>query len=246
VENAQLYQEVSSREQARGELLQRLINAQEEERRRVARDLHDDIGQLITALIMSAARAEEAMPPQMSQEREKLARARSMAEQALGDLRRLILELRPEVLDDLGLLPAIRWYVKDRLQSLDIKTQVQFQGFAHRPPRQIELLLFRVIQEAITNIARHAQARTARIRLEATASAIKVLVEDDGKGFEAQKALGREEADVGAWGLRGMRERLALIGGSLHIDSQPGKGTRISMEIPWKEKDEPDSAHAGG
>jgi signal transduction histidine kinase/HAMP domain-containing protein len=231
VENARLYEEVQRKEQARSHLLERIITAQEEERMRVARELHDEAGQMLSAVMMSAAAAAEALPEELTSTKNKLMETRSLAGQALADVRKLILDLRPAVLDDLGLVPAIRWLVKNRLEIAGIKGRVEISGLRGRLSPAVETTVFRVVQEAVTNIARHSKAETANVHLEMHDLTLTVLVEDDGQGFDVLEVLEHQEKS-GGWGLRGIEERVSLLGGELHIDSQSNQGTRLSFEIP--------------
>lgn len=223
-----LEREAQRREQVRQQLIERIISAQEEERKRIARELHDETGQALTAIMMEVARTQEQLPEEMKEARKGMSNARSIIGETLGNLRKLISDLRPEVLDDLGLVPALRSYVKNRLNPIGIKTTFEYQGSKTRLPSQVEVLLFRVVQEAITNIVRHAQADTVDVSLEVTPSLVMAIVKDNGKGFDAKQAFYEAEA----WGLRGMHERVSLLGGQLTIESTPGKGTQVYVEIP--------------
>jgi signal transduction histidine kinase len=213
----------------RGQLLERLISAQEEERRRIARELHDEAGQALTMMMMDLARAIEALPAEATEARERLTQSRSLAAQTLAELRKLIYDLRPEVLDQLGLVPAMRSYARSRLEAENIKTRLRFVGFARgRLSPEIEITLFRVIQEAVTNIIRHSSASKVSIEVTRVKSAVTATVSDNGKGFDANAALQAPES----WGLRGIRERVSVVGGEFSIESAVGQGTRILIKIP--------------
>ena len=212
----------------RGQLLERLISAQEEERRRVARELHDEAGQALSAIMLDLARAIDALPKEATEARQKLLQSRNLAAQTLGELRKLIYDLRPEVLDQLGLAPALRSYVKSRLDAKNIKTRLSFSGVGNRLPPSMETTIFRIIQEATTNVVRHSGASTVNIKVAVTKSMADASIEDNGKGFDVETALRAPES----WGLRGIRERVGVVGGQLSITSQPGKGTRIRFQIP--------------
>jgi PAS domain S-box-containing protein len=228
VENSRLYEEVQQREQIRGLLLKRLLSAQEEERRRVARELHDEAGQAITMVMMDLSRAMDTLPEDAVEAREKLSQARALAAQTLAELRKLIYDLRPEILDQLGLVPALRSYVKSRLEAENIQARLSFVGLKERLSPQVEITLFRVIQEAVTNIVRHSGASTVNIEVTVSDSMLTATVEDNGKGFDVEAAFQAPES----WGLRGMRERIAVVGGELSIKSEAGQGTRIQFHIP--------------
>ncbi len=154
--------------------------------------------------------------------------SRSLAEQTLAELRKLIHELRPEVLDELGLVPALRSYIKSRLQAESIKFQLNLPQLKDRLPPEVEITLFRVIQEAITNILRHSGASMVEVELAMKGSTIIATVIDNGSGFDVQAAF--EAPD--SWGLQGIRERVTLVGGELSLESKAGYGTRLEVRIP--------------
>ena len=212
----------------RGQLLERLISAQEEERRRVARELHDEAGQALSAIMLDMAMAIDALPDGTTEAKQRLSQSRTLAAQTLGDLRKLIYDLRPEVLDHLGLAPALRSYVKSRLEAKNIKVRLSLSGLENRLPARMETTIFRIIQEATTNVVRHSGASTVSINLAVTNSMVNASVEDNGKGFDVEAALQASES----WGLRGIRERVGLVGGQLSIKSVPGQGTHIKFQIP--------------
>ncbi|HLE82155.1 MAG TPA: GAF domain-containing sensor histidine kinase, partial [Dehalococcoidia bacterium] len=231
IENARLYGEIQRREAARRQLLARVITAQEEERRRLARELHDESTQALTALIMSIQAAQDSLPEGLEKEKERLARTKAQAIHALVEMRQMILDLRPTALDDLGLVPAVRWYSETHLQPLGTQACVEMAGIKQRLPAEMEISLFRIFQEAINNIAKHSQARRATIRLDVRQEQVDCTVEDDGIGFDAGRYPAQHGPDTGL-GLLGMQERVSLLGGSLTIESTPGKGTRLRVSIP--------------
>lgn len=212
----------------RGQLLERLISAQEEERRRLARELHDEASQALSMIMMDLARTRDSLPGDAKEARQRLSQSRSLAEQTLADLRRMIHELRPEVLDQLGLVPALRSYVKSRLEVEKIKVQLHFSQLDERLAPLVEITLFRVIQEATTNISRHAGASTVNIEVVMKDSTVTATIEDNGRGFDVEAAFKAPES----WGLRGIRERVAVIGGELSIESSSEHGTRLQVRLP--------------
>ena len=212
----------------RGQLLERLSSAQEEERRRIARELHDEAGQALTVIMMDLARAMNTLPDEATEARERVSQSRAMAAQTLAELRKLINDLRPEVLDQLGLVPALRSYAKRRLDSENIEARLRFEGLEGRLDPRIETTLFRVIQEASTNIIRHSKATTVDIEIARSDSVVRTTIVDNGKGFDVEAAF---DAPM-SWGLRGIRERIAVVGGELTLESAEGKGTRIEFTIP--------------
>lgn len=237
---ATLYDELRRKEEIRTGLLAKLVSAQEDERKRIARELHDEVGQTLTSVIMNIGAVEQSLPDELNGSKARLAATRDVAAQALRELRALIFDLRPEVLDDLGLVLAVRGHAKERLEELGIKVQVQVSGLPRRLPPEIEIMVFRMLQEAITNIRRHAQATEVRIGLQRVGSHLLVTVEDNGVGFDPQTVL-QARRDSQRWGMRGMSERIALLNGRFNVYSQPGHGTRLEAEIPlenWPEQEE--------
>jgi signal transduction histidine kinase len=223
-----LYRQLQEREEWRGQLLHKVISAQEDERRRIARELHDETSQTLSALVMSLEMGLSMLPP--GDARKRLGEAKSVAVRTLEELHRLILALRPSVLDDLGLLPAIRWYAERQLEPLGIAVRCEFSGLDRRLPPQMETALFRVVQEAITNIARHAEADSVLVQCALRDDQLSIEIEDDGKGFDPASVEHVGDGQRGL-GLLGMRERVELLGGTMQIDSAPGKGTDLVVTV---------------
>jgi two-component system sensor histidine kinase UhpB len=216
------------RARQREHLLARAISAQEEERSRVARELHDETGQALSAILVGLRNIEDAAT--IGQARELANRLRNLASETLRDIGRIARGLRPPTLDDLGLLPALRRY-GDELEASRHFT-VHIAGDAgHRFPRDVETALYRIVQEALTNVARHARARRADVSIERQNGFIRATVRDDGTGFAAPAALD-PAAPRRALGLMGMQERAELVGGSLTIHSEPGRGTTVTVQLP--------------
>lgn len=230
IENSILYEEAKQKEELRGQLLNKIIGAQEEERKRLARELHDEYGQTLTGLILSIESLEDMIPPEQLGLKEKLTNTRSLAVRTLEDMRRLILGLRPSVLDDLGLVAAIRAYAQDRLQASEVSVHLETSGIQRRLSPSVETALFRIFQEAVHNIARHAEARNAKIWLEVKDNKVVITVEDDGKGFDVDAIF--KSSKVQSLGLLGIRERVELLGGTFNIKSEVGRGTCLTVEIP--------------
>ncbi|MFQ6015861.1 MAG: GAF domain-containing protein [Anaerolineae bacterium] len=239
IENAQLYEELQQREVLRGQLLEKVIAAQEEERMRIARELHDEFAQALTALTMSVEAAERILPPEMEKVKEQLAITKTLTVRTLEETYDLILDLRPAALDDLGLVPAIRWYVESHLEEKGIEVDLETKGIKARLPAKVETALFRVIQEALNNVVKHAKATHVKICLEVENSLFKGTIEDDGRGFDVE-AVWQSEDKTRGLGLLGMRERVTLCGGTLDIRSQPGQGTKLYVSVPidegWKDE----------
>jgi signal transduction histidine kinase len=244
--NRELEDRVASRTRAlsaahahRRRLLERIVVAQEDERRRIARELHDEIGQGLTALVLQLGAAEGALAPDAGAVRSQLEAIRGQTSDMIENVRRLMLDLRPAVLDDLGLVPAVRWCAEAHLAPAGIDWRVAVSGLGERDrlPRRVELVAFRLAQEAITNVIRHADARHVAISLARAGSSLEIAVDDDGRGFDGDAAAGPGERR--GWGLAGMQERVALLGGTLSVTSQPQRGTRVSATIPVE--DAPDA-----
>ncbi|RMF37385.1 MAG: HAMP domain-containing protein [Chloroflexi bacterium] len=224
-----LYEQLQGKEAVCKQLLGKVLTAQEEERARLARELHDTIGQSLTAIIMTTMAVENSLSPDFVAGREKLINVRRIATQALRDLRNLIFDLRPEALDDLGLVLALRSQAKKCLEPAGVQVRLRSVGLEDRLPAEVEIAVFRVVQEAITNIARHAQATEANISLTRKGNKLIVRVEDDGVGFDPASVMQDEQK---GWGLRGMEERITLLGGKFYIGSKPGQGTLVLAEVP--------------
>ena len=214
-----------------------VIRAQEEERGRVARELHDEANQLLAA-VMAGVDTAEALSVDAGDGplRDTLARLRHLATTALSDLQRIATELRPPALDEFGLLPALSRHVRDRCDGSGIEADVQIEGRRRRMPAAVELALYRIAQEALANVQKHAQARRVHVRLRFLPDAVRLDISDDGRGFDpdAPAVAGSADADTARSGLgiAGMRERASIAGGGVEVSSRPGGGTRVSARIP--------------
>ncbi len=233
--NRELEVQVKERTDRLAEVLRKIISAQEEERYRLARELHDETAQTLGALLIALDRARDGLPATVLESPEQIAEARSIAARLLEGTRRLILDLRPMVLDDLGLAPAIRWYAETHLEEQGVATIIEVEQPSTRLTKYIEVSLFRMVQEAVNNIAKHACARHAKIRLVFRDSVASVVVTDDGKGFNVGRALGAE-FPVRSVGLLGVQERVWLLNGHIAVCSEEGKGTTVSIQIPIAEE----------
>jgi len=216
-------------------LLQGVIGAQENERRRVARELHDDIGQALTALVLVLGVIQDGLPEESERERRILEDATGLAENMMSGLRRIIADLRPPVLDDLGLVPALRRLASDLQERAGVTVVVQAAELPGRLPSEVELTLFRVAQEALTNIGKHAHAHEARILLRCDPARVTLQIQDDGRGLPPAGGVpDQEDAPRSAahFGLLGMQERVALLNGSFRVESAPHAGTTVWVEVP--------------
>jgi signal transduction histidine kinase len=234
IENARLWDELKQRDILRGQLLEQAIAAQEEERRRVARELHDQTGQALTSLLvwLRALEAESDASAGVIVSQARLQELKAIVADTLDGVRDLALELRPSVLDDLGLVPALQHYVRTCHERHHLAIDFQTLGFEDvRLPSAARTALYRIAQEALTNVVQHACAGHVSLLLEVRAGAAVLIVEDDGCGFEAERLMDGS-LDERWLGLSGMRERAELLGGRLTIESAPGAGTTVFVEIP--------------
>jgi two-component system sensor histidine kinase UhpB len=206
-----------------------VISAQEDERKRIASELHDETLQSLASLLISLERIDAVIPEDLPHLKERLRAARALTSRTIDDLRSLVADLRPLVLDDLGLAPAIRWYASDRLEPEGIDVTVEAEADLPRLPAHIETAVFRIAQEAISNVLNHADAGQVRVRLS-RGLGLELEIEDDGVGFDSTLPVapyGRQHM-----GLFGIRERAAALGGEARVESIPGEGTRVSVTIP--------------
>lgn len=226
---AQADAERQEREQMRAFYLRQIIAAQEEERKRIARELHDETSQAL-ASVMVGLRNVEAFPSD-GELHTRLADLREVASATLAAVHRLALELRPSVLDDLGLVAALRRYAAEYVARFKIPVEVQIVGLEDRRlAAEIETALYRIVQEALTNIAKYARATHVSVLLERRDGQLNAIIEDNGCGFDAERVL-RTGAAENRLGLYGMRERAELVGGTLTVESQTGCGTTVYVRI---------------
>ncbi len=235
-ENRALSENLRREAERRSELLKRLITAQEEERRRVARDLHDDLGQDLAGLATGLEAAERLMVDRPDQVRGHLRLLRALIAETTERAYRMILSLRPSSLDDLGLAPALRAHAGRVLKDGAIQFELEADGLSRRLPPEIETALFRSFQEALSNIVRHAGARHVRVSLVAPDGVFEGEIDDDGRGFDMEEAQRLTDGPRGL-GLLGMQERIGQLGGTLQISSRPGQGTRLRFRVPLPEDD---------
>jgi signal transduction histidine kinase len=211
--------------------LRRLNHMLEEEARRIAHALHDDAGQLLVSVHLALKEVADGLPPRA---RDQLTRIRAPLDEIERHLRRLSHELRPTVLDDLGLVPALEYLVQGAGERAGIPIRVEGTNSPRLPP-PVEVALYRIVQEAVRNAAKHSRASRVDIRLQAQGREVLCTVKDDGRGFDVPATLARK-GDRGL-GLIGMRERLNALGGRLTIESSPGRGTELRITIPMGEHD---------
>ncbi|MGA8597221.1 MAG: ATP-binding protein [Bryobacteraceae bacterium] len=228
--SAQRFDEV---EQARGalrELSARLIEVQESERRALSRELHDEVGQSLSALLLGLGNVAAILPPETDDDaRGQLNDLRRLAEKTVAVVRDMSLLLRPSMLDDLGLIPAVQWQAREVSRTKNLAVQVQAGALPEDIPDEHKTCIYRIVQEALHNIARHAKAKNVRIQLTQSSDSLLLTIQDDGQGFAPEREKGV--------GLLGMEERVTHLGGSFHVDSAPGRGTSIRIELPLLERD---------
>ncbi len=213
----------------RTEMLAQILSAQEAERRRIARDLHDEVGQTLTSLLIGFRTITDA--ESLDAARARSLELRETTSTLLDDIKRLARGLRPSVLDDLGLVPALERLTLDISRVHDVEVSLETSGLsAARLPEAVEVTVYRIVQESLNNTVKHADAHSARVSVSRAGDELVVAIQDDGHGFTAQSAQ-KLMAD-GHLGLAGMRERAALLGGSLSIESKPDTGTLVRARLP--------------
>lgn len=224
--------EVKHTKRSYRELLGKLNAATEEERRRIAREIHDEVDQLLLSVKFNFENMETILPDDFSEVRNILEVSKSSINQALNELDKLVLNLRPPALDDLGLPQALDWYIHNFSKEAHLPITFEVNSLTQRRPAPVvETQLFRVAQEALSNVVKHAQATSAKVKLNFSKSQLLLEVEDNGIGFDHAAAL-HIASDKKSLGLLGMKERAELCGGTLKIDSAPGRGTCIRAYVP--------------
>ena len=195
------------------------------ERRHLARELHDEIGQLLTGLKLSLESASRALPEPTPQ---SLTQAQSVVDDLITRARSLALDLRPAMLDDLGLVPALVWYLDRYNSQTMIQVKFNHAGLSGRLPPEIETAAYRIVQEALTNVARHADIDEAEVALRPVNGSLEMMIRDAGSGFDPKVVV----ESSGSTGLSGMRERAELLGGRFTVESLPGEGTTLTARLP--------------
>ena len=213
----------------RGQLLEQVITAQEDERKRISRELHDETGQSLTSLLVGLKIVDKS--PTLEEARKRLAELQELTSRTLEEVHKLSVELRPTLLDDLGLIAALRSYAKDFSKQFGVPVAFHAAGFEERVPPLVEVAVYRVVQEALTNIAKYASATSVQLKLERSATALHAEVIDDGIGFDPAHVLAQKRKE-NRLGLLGMQERVTLLGGSFRLHSAEGDGVRIAFDLP--------------
>jgi len=232
-ENARLLEKVSESERRFRRVSRGVLRLQEEERGRISRDLHDGIGQLLTALKIQLELLEQEAAS-ITQLTSRIAVARELADTALAEVRQLSHLLRPQMLDELGLEPTVRWLARTFQKRTGVAVDLAIEGAERRADPAVETLVYRIVQEALTNVARHSGANAAAVRLRREPDRLTVRIEDRGSGFSPETLLAAGEDDRG-FGVRAMRDRVEFMNGRFSICSSAGNGTTVEAEIPIRD-----------
>jgi len=223
-QNRLRYQEILEGRSALEQLSAKLVAAQEEERRSISRELHDEIGQTLSAVLVDAANLATRIPPDDAEGRRYLENIRNLADSSVNSIRNIALLLRPSMLDDLGLIPALEWQAREVSRRSGIKIKVVDENVSDALPDNVRTTVYRVVQEALRNIASHSGATSASVNVRQEGGRLILIVEDNGRGFDPSRTRGL--------GLLGIEERVKQLGGHLDIKSEPGKGTTLRVEMP--------------
>ncbi len=218
------YQELLEGRAQLERLSARLVDAQETERRSISRELHDEVGQSLGAVLVDAANLANRIPASDAVSHRYLDNIRAQADSSVNAIRNIALLLRPSMLDDLGLVPALEWQAREVSRRSGVKVKVTAENVSDTLPDALRTCVYRVVQEALHNVSRHSKASSAVVDVRQTQNALVVKVEDDGSGFDALKTRGM--------GLLGMEERVKQLGGRVELRSQPGKGTTLEVNLP--------------
>ena len=206
------------------QLSARLVDAQETERRAISRELHDEVGQSLGALLVDIGRLSTTLSDDRPEVKEQLDSLKSVAERTFQAVRNIALLLRPSMLDDLGLAAALEWQGREMSRRSEIEVSVESESVPEDLPDEHKIYIYRLVQEALNNAVRHSGARNAKVVVDRLASSIVVRVTDDGRGFDPGRSRGM--------GILGMEERVKRLGGAFRVESQPGKGTTVTADVP--------------
>lgn len=218
------YTDLAKNHEVQAQLSARLLDAQEQERLSISRELHDEVGQSLGALLVDMGRLSAILPSDDSVVQEQIRKIRLVAESSVSAVRNIALLLRPSMLDDLGLVAAIEWQAREISRRSDVEVEVQAEDISSDLREDLKTCIYRITQEALNNVARHSGARHASVTIHVDERHIEVRIRDDGNGFDPQHSRGL--------GILGMEERARLLHGSLQIASEPGKGTEITARLP--------------
>ncbi len=218
------YRELAESRHQLEQLSSRLVDAQEEERRSISRELHDEVGQSLGALLVDLGRLSSNLPADGAEIRERIDHMKSLTERTVGTVRDIALLLRPSMLDDLGLVAALEWQGREISRRSPMEVAVESANVSDDLPDEYKICVYRLVQEALNNAVRHSHARNAKVRVAGGANGIEIEVKDDGQGFDTGRARGL--------GILGMEERVKRLGGSLAVKSVQGQGTTVKAELP--------------
>lgn len=239
IQNSQLWEELRHKEQLRAQLLNKVVSAQEDERHRISRELHDETGQALTSLLVQLKIMENS--GSLDDVQTQVAGIRKLTLQTLHEVRRLAADLRPAALDDLGLISALEGYIYDYAGKSGLQVDFEQHDMEEtRLPRDIEIVLYRVIQESLTNILRHAKATHVQVAIKRHQEQITLSVVDDGCGFDAGYILADKARGLG---ILGMQERIELLGGTFTLHTSPGHGTQVQVELTLPDKAIEENGH---
>ncbi len=219
------YHEISGAREALQELSARLVQAQEEERRSIARELHDEVGQSLTGVLVEMANLSRLIGNQNTAAlNEKALEIKKLVEDSIVVVRNMALLLRPPMLDDLGLLPALQWQAREITRRSGIRVKIAAEGIPENLPDNLKTAIYRIVQEALHNVMQHAEAHTVRVSIQLDDGRIYLSIQDDGRGFASKGERGM--------GLLGMEERVTHLGGSFTVESEPGEGAIVRVILP--------------
>jgi signal transduction histidine kinase len=218
------YRELAHSRHELERLSSRLVDVQEAERRSISRELHDEVGQSLGALLVDLGSLSSNLPEDRIGIKERLDNMKSVAERTVGTVRDIALLLRPSMLDDLGLIAALEWQCREVSRRSEMEVTVEPEDVSEDLPDEYKICVYRLVQEALNNAVRHARARNAKVRVAQNQNGIAIEVSDDGRGFQPERARGL--------GILGMEERVKRLGGTLTVDSTPGRGSAIKAELP--------------
>jgi signal transduction histidine kinase len=230
-ENARLFRLLAQNEARWRSVSMRIVRVQEAERGRISRDLHDSIGQRLTALRIQLDLLHETMTAEANPLSARVAALRELADRSLQEVRGLSRVLRPQMLDDLGLVPTLRWLFREFHKSANIEVDFADRSGGLPIDQDVATLIYRIAQEALTNVVKHAHAASVQVRLDVAATRLVLAIADSGTGFDPRAVLASSNGSEG-FGLRSMRDRVQLLGGQFIVHSAPGEGTRIEIDVP--------------
>ncbi|MBI4776699.1 MAG: PAS domain S-box protein [Deltaproteobacteria bacterium] len=219
------------------DLSEKLVHAQEEERKRISQELHDEVGQALSAININVEMLERTGNILSDASAKRLRDIRTLVEKSIDDIHRIAYDLRPHLLDDFGLVSALRWYTESFEDRTGIRVRLHLEGEASKLSPDIETLIYRVTQEALTNVSKHAEATKTDVLVDYRGKGISLTIADDGKGFNAEDRRSRYASRAGGMGLFGIRERVAVYGGRLDVESNSnGGGTKLLVQVPLRQE----------